>query len=65
MAKLSYLGLSLICTNGTPVVNMLAHLSPLLLTVNYFSKDCIVKDDEEGMVFALEQHDPARTPLAP
>src|ERR1700747_524310 len=29
----SYLGLSLVCTNGTPVENMLAHSPPLPLTV--------------------------------
>jgi hypothetical protein len=58
MAKISNLGLSLVCANSTPVVNMPAHSPPLPLTVNYFSKDCIATDDEGGIVFALEQHDP-------
>ena len=54
VAKLLYLDLLLIRTNGTPVVNMQAKSPPPLLTVNYFSKDCIATDDEKGMVFALE-----------
>ena len=47
-------------TRPLPLVSMPAHLPLLPLTVNYLSKDCIATDDEEGMVFALELHDPIR-----
>ena len=51
----SYLRLSLVCTNGTPVQNMLAHSPPLPLTVHYGSDDGITAEDEEGILLALEQ----------
>ena len=51
----SYLHLSLICANGTPVANMLAHSLPLPLTVYYCGKDGITAEDEEGLLLALEQ----------
>ena len=50
-----YLRLSLVCTNGTPVQNMLAHSPPLPLTVDYRSDDDITAEDEEGILLALEQ----------
>ena len=56
----SYLRLSLVCTNGTPVANMLEN-SPLLpLTVDYHGEDSITADDEEGILLAFEQHDRVR-----
>ena len=56
----SYLRLSLVCTNGTPVANML-QLSPLLpLTVEYHSENGITAEDEEGLLLALEQRDRIR-----
>ena len=55
LGSASYLGLSLICANGTPVENMLAHSPPLPLTVDYHSEDDITAKDEEGILLALEQ----------
>src|SRR5713101_7503145 len=55
LGSASYLGLSLVCTNGTPVETMLAHSPPLPLTVDYGSEDDITAEDEEGILLALEQ----------
>jgi hypothetical protein len=55
LGSASYLGLSLVCTNGTPIENMLAHSPPLPLTVDYRSKDGVTAEDEEGILLALEQ----------
>ena len=55
LGSASYLRLSLVCTNGTPVKNMLAHSPPLPLTVDYYSEDGITAKDEEGILLALEQ----------
>ena len=60
LGSASYLRLSLVCTNGTPVANMLEH-SPLLpLTVDYHGEDSIAAEDEEMIFLALEQHDRVR-----
>jgi hypothetical protein len=50
-----YLRLSLVCTNGTPIENMLAYSPPLPLTVDYRSSDAMTAEDEEGILLALEQ----------
>jgi hypothetical protein len=50
-----HLRLSLVCTNGTPVENMLTHSPPLPLTVDYGSEDGITAEDEEGILLALGQ----------
>src|ERR1700679_904984 len=55
LGSASYLSLSLVCTTGTPVENMLAHSPPLPLTVDYRSRDGITAEDEEGILLALEQ----------
>jgi hypothetical protein len=55
LGSASYLRLSLVCTNGTPVENMLAHSPPLPLTVDYGSERGITAEDEEGIFLALEQ----------
>ena len=55
LGSASYLGLSLVCTNGMPVEEMLAHSPPLSLTVDYIGIMGITGDDEEGMLLALEQ----------
>jgi hypothetical protein len=55
LGSASYLRLTLVCTNGTPIENMLAHSPPLPLTVDYGSKDGISAEDEEGILLALEQ----------
>ena len=54
LGSASYLGLSLVCTNGTPVENMLAQSPPLPLTVDYIG-DGITAEDEEGILLALEK----------
>jgi hypothetical protein len=51
----SYLRLSLVCTNGTPVANMLAHSPPLPLTIDYDGEDAITAEDQKGLLLALEQ----------
>src|SRR6266566_2754831 len=55
LGSASYLGLSLVCTYGTPVENMLAHSPPLPLTVDYSIEGGITAEDEEGLLLALEQ----------
>jgi hypothetical protein len=55
LGSASYLGLSLVCTNGTPVENMLTHSPSLPLTLDYNSEDGITAEDEEGLLLALEQ----------
>jgi hypothetical protein len=49
LGSASYLDLSLVCTNGTPVENMLA------LTIDYIGEDGITAEDEEGVLLTLEQ----------
>jgi hypothetical protein len=51
----SYLRLSLVCTNGTPVEDMLTHSPPLPLTVDYIDEDGITARDEQGILLALKQ----------
>ena len=55
LGSASYLGLSLVCTNGTPVENMLSNSPSLPLTVDYRGGDVITAEDEEGVLLALEQ----------
>ncbi|KAI0265726.1 hypothetical protein BGY98DRAFT_1102931 [Russula aff. rugulosa BPL654] len=55
LGSASYLRLSVVCTNGTPVQDMLAHSPPLPLTIDYGNEDGITAEDEEGILFALEQ----------
>src|SRR5882762_8474715 len=55
LGSASYLRLSLVCTNGTPVTTMLAHSPPLPLTLEYASRDGITAEDEEGVMLALAQ----------
>ena len=56
----SYLRLSLVCTNGIPVANMLAHSPPLPLTVDYSGEAGITAEDEQGISLALERRDRVR-----
>ena len=56
LGSASYLDLSLVCTNGTPVADMLAHSPPLPLVVDYLEnadKPDITAEDEEGIILAL------------
>ena len=61
LGSASYLDLSLVCTHGTHVADMLAHSPPLPILVDYFWKDCdITANDEEGIILALEQRNRVR-----
>ena len=57
LGSASYLELSLVCTYGTHVADMLAHSPPFPLVVDYFNKDRDITSDEEGIVLALKQRD--------
>ena len=53
LGSASHLGVSLVCTDGTPVAYMLAHSPPLPLVIDYRLDD---NDDEEGALLALKQY---------
>ena len=55
-----YLGVSLACTYGMPVADMLAHSPPLPLVIDYTSRHRITTEDEEGVILALRQRDRVR-----
>ena len=60
LGSASYLGISLVCTYGTPVAEMLAHSPPLPLVVDYVGEeleDPITAEDEEQLILALKQRD--------
>ena len=63
LGSASYLGLCLVCTNGTPIADMLAHSPDFPLIINFIhihhDRD-ITAEDEEGIVFALQQHNRVR-----
>ncbi|KAI0273267.1 hypothetical protein BGY98DRAFT_1188933 [Russula aff. rugulosa BPL654] len=63
LGSASYLGLCLVCTNGTPIADMLAHSPDFPLIINFIhihhNRD-ITAEDEEGIVFALQQHNRVR-----
>ena len=60
LGSASYLGVCLVCTNGTPIVHMLAHSPPLPLVIDYFQEDGDITGEEEGIIVALEQRDRVR-----
>ena len=57
----TYLGLSLVCTMGTPIADMLAHSPPLPLVIDYHQKVSaaanVTAEDEEGALLAFMQRD--------
>ena len=55
-----YLGVSLVCTYGTPVADMLAHSPPLPLVIDYHTIDRDITEDEEGAILALKHSDRVR-----
>ena len=58
LGSTSYLELSLVCTYGTPVADMLAFSPPFPLVVDYSKIGRnITTDDEEGIILALKQRD--------
>ncbi len=57
----SYLGLCLVCTNGTPVADMLALSPPLPLVIEYDYEDPdMAAEDEKGFTLAFQQRDRVR-----
>ena len=58
----AYLGVSLVCTNGTPVADMLANSPPLPLVVEYTldEDEDVTAQDEEAAILALKQYDRVR-----
>ena len=56
LGSVFYLGLSLVCTKGTPISDMLAHSPPLPLVIDYFDEyHDITAEDKEGIILALKQ----------
>ncbi|KAF8490533.1 hypothetical protein F5888DRAFT_1808005 [Russula emetica] len=56
-----FLGISLLCTYGTPVADMLAHLPCLPLIIDYLDPyDDLTVDDELGIILALWHCDRVR-----
>ncbi|KAN0105751.1 hypothetical protein V8E52_010710 [Russula decolorans] len=53
----SHLDLHILCTNGTPVADMLKHSPPLPLIIDY-QNTCaaMTTEDEEGILHALQHH---------
>ncbi len=61
LGSTSHLGLYLVCTSGTPVVDMLEHSPPLPLIIDYDKYyDDIPVEDEKGIFLSLEQRDRVR-----
>ena len=62
LGSAAYLDVSLVCTNGTPVTDMLANSPPLPLVVDYAldEDDNFIAEDEEGVILALKQNDHVR-----
>ena len=57
----SHLGLSLVCTAGTPVAEMLNHSPPLPLIIDHLHTYRIITvDDEDGINRALQRRDRVR-----
>ena len=58
LGSVAYLGVSLVCTNGAPVANMLAHSPPLPLLIDYSlgENDDLTAEDEEGVILAIRQY---------
>jgi hypothetical protein len=62
LGSASYLGVSIVCTNGTPVADMLAHSPPFPLALDYNTgNEDLVAEDEEGAILALKQYNRVRS----
>ena len=58
LGSASYLDISLVCTYGTPVAEMLAHSPPLPLVIDYSEENHdISAEDEEQIILALRHRD--------
>jgi len=61
LGSTSHLGLCLVCTRGTPVVDMLAHSPPLPLIIDHDDKNHdLTAEDEEGIMFAFRHRNRVR-----
>ena len=61
LGSASYLGLSLVCTYGTPVADVLAYSPPLPLDFDYSDENAdISAEDKEGAILALKQYNRVR-----
>jgi hypothetical protein len=63
LGSVSYLGLCLVCTNSTPVADMLYHSPPLPLIIHYvqeYPESEFIAKDEEGFTLALLHSDRVR-----
>jgi hypothetical protein len=61
LGSASYLRLSLLCTRGTPVADMLLHSPPLPLVINYTDENNdLPAEDEEGIMLALQNRNRVR-----
>ena len=62
LGSAAYLDVSLVCTSGTPVADMLAHSPPLPLVIDYRldGNNYFTAEDEEGAILALKQYDRVR-----
>ena len=57
----SYLALSLVCTYGTPIADMLEHSPRLPLVIDYSDEyRDLTAEDGKGAILALKQHDRVR-----
>ena len=58
LGSASYLGISLVCTNGTPVADMLANSLPLPLVIDYSldEDEGFSAENEGGAILALKQY---------
>ena len=54
LASASYLRLSLLCTPGMPVADMLTHSPPLLLIIDHLNYGYTMEEDEQGIMLALQ-----------
>ena len=59
LGSASYLGVSLVCTCGTPVADMLTHSPPLPLVIDYYHGYRDITEDE-GAILALKHRDRVR-----
>ena len=60
LGSAAYLGVSLVCTKGTRVADMLAHSPPLPLVIDYLEEYDITSEEEEEAILALKQYDRVR-----
>ncbi|KAI0247543.1 hypothetical protein BJV78DRAFT_909302 [Lactifluus subvellereus] len=57
LASPSRLDLHLLCTNGVPIADMLAHSPPLPLSIYYSDLYPVTLEDKEGILLALRHSD--------